>query len=70
MKDKGPHIPVAFSRKQFPVRLAFAMTVNKSQGQQWNGLVYSFHKMLLAMISRRLAKHRYLRTSQHGLSAL
>jgi ATP-dependent exoDNAse (exonuclease V) alpha subunit len=22
-----------FSRKQFPVRLAFAMTVNKSQGQ-------------------------------------
>jgi hypothetical protein len=30
---EGPHIPVAFARKQFPVRLAFAMTVNKSQGQ-------------------------------------
>lgn len=25
--------PIAFQRKQFPVRPAFAMTVNKSQGQ-------------------------------------
>ncbi len=26
-------LPIAFSRRQCPVRLAFAMTINKSQGQ-------------------------------------
>ncbi len=26
-------LPIAFSHHQFPVRLAFAMTINKSQGQ-------------------------------------
>lgn len=32
-KDNNLRIPVPFIRKQYPVRPAFAMTVNKSQGQ-------------------------------------
>ena len=28
-----PQMPIAFSRTQFPVRLAFAMSINKAQGQ-------------------------------------
>jgi ATP-dependent exoDNAse (exonuclease V) alpha subunit len=31
-------LPFSFRRKQFPVRLSFAMTINKSQGQ-------TFHKV-------------------------
>ena len=27
------HLPVRFDRTQFPLRLAFSMTINKSQGQ-------------------------------------
>ena len=28
-------LPIKFTRLQFPVRPAFAMTINKSQGQHW-----------------------------------
>ena len=33
MQPSEENIPIALSRRQFPVRLAFAMTINKSQGQ-------------------------------------
>ena len=29
-------IPFNMRRKQFPIRLGFAMTINKSQGQSYN----------------------------------
>lgn len=33
IEPSAEDIPVKFKRRQFPVRLAFAMTINKSQGQ-------------------------------------
>ncbi len=31
--DRGDQLPVSMSREQFPLRPAFAMTINKAQGQ-------------------------------------
>ncbi|XP_027123969.1 uncharacterized protein [Coffea arabica] len=31
--DSDPDCPIAFERMQFPIRLCFAMTINKAQGQ-------------------------------------
>ena len=33
MRPKQREFPFEWSRRQFPVRVAFAMTINKSQGQ-------------------------------------
>lgn len=33
LKPSNEDLPIPLSRRQFPVRLAFAMTINKSQGQ-------------------------------------
>ena len=33
LSPSDPQIPVQFKRHQFPIRVAFAMTINKSQGQ-------------------------------------
>jgi ATP-dependent DNA helicase PIF1 len=36
LSDKDKSLGIPFSRKQFPVRLCFAMTINKSQGQSFH----------------------------------
>ena len=33
MEPSEENLPINLSRRQFPVRLAFVMTINKSQGQ-------------------------------------
>ena len=39
-------LPIKFTRLQFPVRPAFAMTINKSQGQhiRSDGIVFTKHQ--------------------------
>ena len=64
LKPSDQALPLPFSRHQFPVRLAFAMTVNKSQGQSVKhvGLdlrvpVFS-HGQLYVALSRCTSKDR------------
>jgi len=33
LRPSNDELPIPLERRQFPVRLAFAMTVNKAQGQ-------------------------------------
>ena len=57
-------LPIPLSRRQFPVRLAFAMTINKSQGQSVKNVgidlrtpVFS-HGQLYVALSRCTSSHR------------
>jgi len=36
LSSTDDHLNIPLSRKQFPVRLCFAMTINKSQGQSFH----------------------------------
>ncbi|GJZ33594.1 DNA helicase [Tanacetum coccineum] len=57
LTHKDPNLPFIFKRRQFPIKLCYAMTINKSQGQSLNKIgVYlpqpifshdSYHILLL-----------------------
>ena len=46
-------LPFVLRRRQFPIRLAYCITINKGQGQSLETVVFIFHllKPYLAMVS-------------------
>jgi ATP-dependent DNA helicase PIF1 len=56
MSPSGTDWPFVLCRRQFPVRVAFAITINKSQGQTFNNVgvylsspVYSHGQLYVAI---------------------
>ena len=45
------NLPFVLERRQFPIRLAYSMTIDKAQGQTFNrvGIAYIFHHQYLVM---------------------
>ena len=56
------NLPFVLKRRQFPIRLSFAMTINKSQGQTFDRVGISLkdpifsHEKLYAALSRGRSK--------------
>ena len=45
------NLPFTLQRIQFPVRAAYSMTINKSQGKHLKDLVYFYHLQYFHMVS-------------------
>jgi ATP-dependent DNA helicase PIF1 len=63
-KSKECELPFDFRRRQFPVQLAFCMTINKSQGQSVKHVGIDLqnpvftHGQLYVALSRCISSHR------------
>ena len=58
-------LPFAFRRKQIPINLAYAMTINKSQGQTFDRVGLYLDQPCFAHGQLYVGKSRV--TSRHGL---
>jgi ATP-dependent DNA helicase PIF1 len=57
MSPSGTNWPFVLCRCQFPVRMAFAMTINKSQGQTLNNVGVYLSSLVFPMVNCMLLSH-------------